>query len=116
MKENADKVISDLKTQLEHLAPELKKINDRLPTIIKESFQTRKQEILDKHQFVVSLGVPVKKQEDLSETYAIPTPKYRKSVNVEPQVTEVGYKPEPTLPDSVYEDILQTIHDLGKQF
>lgn len=116
MKENADKVISDFKTQLEYLAPKLEKFQAQLPTIIDELFQQRKQEILDKHQFVASLGVPVKKREDLPETYAIPTPEYRKSVNVEPQVTEVGYKPEPTLPDSVYHNILETIHDVGKTF
>ena len=116
MKENAEKVISDLKTQLKYLAPELEKFNDRLPSIIKGLFKERKQKILDKHQFIVNLGVPVKKREDLPETYAIPTPEIQKSVNVEPRVTEVGYKPEPTLPDSEYQDILQTIHDLGKQF
>ena len=116
MNENAQKVISDLKTQLEYLAPELEKFNDQLPTIIKGLFQEHKQEILDKHQFVASLGVPVKKRKDLPETYAIPTPEIRKSVNLEPRVTEVGYKPEPTLPDSVYHDILQTIHDVGKTF
>ena len=116
MKENVGKVISDLKTQLEYLAPELEKFNDQLPTIIKELFQDRKQEILDKHQFVASLGVPVKKREDLPETYTIPTPEFRKSVNVEPRVTEKGYKIEPKLPDSTYQDILQTIHDVGKVF
>lgn len=116
MNENAQKVISDLRTQLEYLAPELEKFNDRLPIIVKELFRKRKQGILDKHQFVASLGVPVKKQENLPETYAIPTPEIRKSVNVEPRVTKVGYKPEPTLPDSVYHDILQTIHDVGKTF
>ena len=116
MREEAEKVISDIKTQLEYLAPELEKFNNRLPTITKELFQERKQEILDKHQFAASLGVPVKKRGDLPETYAIPTPEFRKSVNVEPQVTEVGYKPEPTLPDSVYHDILQTTHDVGKTF
>jgi len=116
MKENAEKVISDLKTQLEHLTPELEKFNDRLPSIIKGLFKERQQEIFDKHQFIASLGVPVKKRGDLPETYAIPTPEFRKSVNVEPQVTEVGYTPEPTLPDSVYRDILQTIHDVGKMF
>ena len=116
MKEKADKVISDIKTQLEYLAPQLEEFNNQLPTVMKASFQERKKEILDKHQFVASLGVPIKKREDLPETYAIPTPKFRKSVNVEPEVTEVGYKPEPTLPNSVFQDILQTIHDLGKQF
>ncbi len=116
MKENAETVISDLKTQLEHLAPELEKFNDRLPNIIKGLFKERRQEILDQHQFIASLGVPVKKREDLPETYAIPTPEFRKSVNVEPQVTEAGYTPEPTLPISVYEDILKTIQDVGKAF
>ena len=116
MREKAEKVISDLKAQLEYLVPELEKFNDRLPTIIKELLQERKQEIFDKDQFIASLGVPIKKRENLPETYAIPTPEFRKSVSVEPQVTEVGYKPEPTLPDPVYEDILQTIHDVGKTF
>lgn len=116
MKENAEKIISDIKTQLEHLAPELEKFNDRLPNIIKGLFEERQQEILDKHQFIASLGVPIKKREDLPETYAIPTPEFRKSVSVEPQVTEIGYKPEPTLSDSVYHAILQTMHDVGKMF
>lgn len=116
MKDKANKVVSVLKTQLQYITPHLEKFNDQLPTVIKELFQQCKQEILDKHQFVTSLGVPVKKREDLPETYAIPTPEFRKSVNVEPQVTEIGYKPEPTLPDSVYHNILETIHDVGKTF
>ena len=116
MREEAEKVISDFKTQLEYLAPELEKFNDRLPSIIKGLFKERQQEILDKDQFVASLGVPIKKRENLPATYEIPTPEFRKSVNVEPQVTEVGYKPEPKLPDSIYHDILQTIHDVGKTF
>ncbi len=95
---------------------EVDRFNDSLPTVVKQLFQERKQRLLNKNQMVASLGVPVKKREDLPETYAIPTPEFRKSVNVEPQVTEVGYKPEPTLPDSVYHDILQTIHDVGKTF
>ena len=116
MKKEAEKVICDLKTQLEYLEPEIEKYNNKLPTIVKNYLLERKQEILDKHQFAESLGVPVKKRENLPQTYAIPTPEFRKSVNVEPRVTEVGYKPEPTLTDSVYNDILQTIHDVGKTF
>lgn len=113
---SADEIIDNLKTQLGYLIVEVNRFNENLPTAIKHIFQERKQRFLDKNKILAALDVPIKKREDLPETYAIPTPVFRKSVNVEPKVTEVGYKPEPTLPDSVYYDILQTINDLGKQF
>lgn len=113
---NARQIVSKIKTQLGHLIAEIEKYNSDLPTIVTQFFQERKQYLFHKIRMVAALEVPVKKIEDLPKTYAIPTPEFRKSVNVEPQVTEVGYKPEPTLSHSVYYDILQTIHNLGKQF
>ena len=116
IKGKAEQILDDLKTQLGYLMSEVDRFNDSLPMAVKQLFQERKQRFLTKNKMVASLGVPVKKRGDLPATYEIPTPEFRKSVNVEPQVTEVGYKSEPTLPDSVYHAILQTIHDLGKQF
>ena len=116
IKGKAEQILDDLKTQHGYLVSEVDRFNDSLPTVVKKLFQKRKQRLLKKNKMVASLGVPVKKREDLPETYAIPTPEFRKSVNVEPQVTEVGYKSEPTLAEPVYQDILQTIHDLGKGF
>lgn len=116
IKSKAERIIHALKTQYEYLVSEVEKYNDSLPTLVKQLFQERRQYFLDKNEMLASLGVPVKKREDLPETYAIPTPEFRKSVSVEPQVTEVGYEPEPTLAEPVYQDILQIIHDLGKGF
>ena len=116
IKKQAEEIMGELETQRRHVTSEIEKYNNRLPSVVAELFQKRKQEFLDQNQVVAFLGVPVKKREDLPETYAIPTPEFRKSVNVEPRVTEVGYKSEPTLPDPVYHDILQTIHDVGKMF
>ena len=116
IKRKAQEIIDNLKTQLGYLGSEIDRFNNSLPMAVKQLFQERKQRLHNKNKMVADLGVPVKKREDLPETYTIPTPEFRKSVNVEPQVTEVGYKPEPTLPDSVYNDILQTIHDVGKTF
>ena len=116
IKKQAEEIMGELEIQRRHVTSEIEKYNNRLPSVVAELFQKRKQEFLDQNQVVAFLGVPIKKREDLPETYAIPTPEFRKSVNVEPQVTEVGYKPEPTLPDSVYHDILQTTHDVGKTF
>jgi len=33
-----------------------------------------------------------------------------------PRVHEKGYKPEPTLDQAIYDDIVQVLHDVGKQF
>ena len=116
IKGKAEQILDDLKTQHGYLVSEVDRFNDSLPTVVKQLFQERRQRLLKKNEKVASLGVPIKKRENLPKTYDIPTPEFRKSVNVEPQVTEVGYEPEPTLPVSVYEDILQTIHDVGKTF
>ena len=116
LKKRAREIIESIGIQLGDLTSEIERYNGQLPTIVKQLFQKQKQKILDKNKIAAALGVPVKKREDFPETYAIPTPEIRKSINVEPRVTEVGYKPEPTLPDSVYHDILQTIHDVGKTF
>ena len=116
IKRKAQEIIDNLKTQLGYLVSEVDRFNNSLPMAVKQLFQERKQRLRNKNQMIADLGVPVKKREDLPETYAIPTPEFRKKVNIEPRVTEVGYKPEPTLAEPVYQDILQMIHDLGKGF
>lgn len=113
---NAQQIVSKIKTQLGHLIAEIERYNGNLPTTVTQFFQERKQYLFHKIQMVAALEVPVKKREDLPKTYAIPTAEFRKSVSVEPQVTEVAYEPEPTLAEPVYQDILQIIHDLGKGF
>ena len=116
IEKQAEKITGELKTQLEHVTSEIDKYNSQLPTVVAEFFQKRKQEFLDQNQVVAFLAVPVKKRKDLPETYAIPTPEFRKKVNIEPQLTEGSYELEPTLAEPVYQDILQIIHDLGKGF
>ncbi|WP_077324758.1 hypothetical protein [Virgibacillus siamensis] len=40
----------------------------------------------------------------------------KKKIRTLPTVDEKGFQPEPTLPDSTYLDILNIIHDMGKEF
>jgi hypothetical protein len=116
IKRDAQQIINDLKTQLGHLTHEIDGYNARLPNNIEQNFKKRKQQFLDNNNLLGSLGVPIKKREGLPQTYAIPTPQIRKSINAKPNVLARGYKPEPTLNQSVYHDILQTIYDVGKVF
>lgn len=105
-----------LETQLSHLTHQIKDYNTRLHETIEKMFRARKQGFLDNNRILASLNVPIKKREDLPQTYAVPTPEIRKRITPQPVVTTTGYKPDPTLNQSIYLDILQTIHDFGKVF
>ena len=79
-------------------------------------FQTRKEHLLKRNGLMASLGVPIKKRENLPQTFAVPTPATRKKISVtKPAVTEKGYRPEPTLEDATYHQILDYLHGWGKQ-
>ena len=63
------------------------------------------------------MGVPIKKSGGVSSTFSVPTPATRKQISVEkPVVSESGFSPEPSLNMNAYNQILQLIHDVGKQF
>ena len=65
---------------------------------------------------LASLGVPIKKQNHLPETFAIPTPKIAKPIIIEkPVVTDASYKAEPTLDYNTYRHILKLVFDVGQQ-
>ncbi len=116
IKRNANQIIDNLKTQLGYLIAEVNRFNENLPTAIKQLFQKRKQRFLDKNEKLAALDVPIKKRENLPDTYTIPTPELRKKVNIEPSLTKIEDEREPTLAEPVYQDILQIIHDLGIGF
>lgn len=112
----AEGTIQRIKNHAKYSQEQLEEYNTNLQSKIEDIFDGRKQKLLNKNKTLESLGVPIKKTNNLPETYSIPTPKVRKSVNVKPKVTEEGYTPEPTLDQTTYNEILQTIFDLGKVF
>ncbi|CAZ97424.1 hypothetical protein [Zobellia galactanivorans] len=76
----------------------------------------RKQKLLSKNDLLSSLGVPLKKKVGVAETFSIPKPELRKKIKIEPKVYEKGFKPEPTLSNENYQEILKIINDVGKNF
>lgn len=103
--------------QLGNVNSEVQRYNSTLETQIKSAFDSRKNRIKAKSGVLASLGVPIKKSGSPPETFSVPTPQKRKKVTIKkPEVKEAGFTPEPCLDDSVYNDILQMIHDVGKEF
>lgn len=90
--------------------------NNEVLDFAKEKIRERKQKILSKNNLLSSLGVPLKKKIGIAETFSIPKPELRKKIIIEPKVYEKGFKPEPTLSNENYLEILKIINDVGKNF
>lgn len=112
-----DSNISSILKQCINVNTQVSQYNSSLEGQIHSAFKARKERILVKTGVLASLGVPIKKSSSTPETFAITTTKKRKQIRIsKPSVNEVGYKPEPSLDNSVYQDILQIVHDIGKEF
>lgn len=92
-------------------------INDFWYSHIIEEMKKRKKDFLVKNDFMSSLGVPLRKKNNTSETFAIPKPSLRTKIKVDkPEVKKSDFKPEPTITNEIYHQILKLINDVGKNF
>ncbi|MFB2659736.1 hypothetical protein [Shewanella mangrovisoli] len=117
IKSEADNVVSLIVSQNQYLTNDLAKFNDSLEALLSQAFDDRKNQLLKKHDVISALGIPVRKATGTPSTFSVPakrTPVI--SSKPKPEVTAKGYKPEPTLDDAIYRQILKIIHDVGKQF
>jgi hypothetical protein len=108
--------LSNFKRQMGNMTTQVDNYNANLKSAIEQELKKRKDAILRRRNALASLGVPFKKRDDVPQTYSIPTPQFRKSVNVKPEAATGAFKPDPTLDNNSYQDILKTIHDVGKVF
>lgn len=117
IKREADGNIRNIMTNCEHLRRQIESYNNSVRDEVRKALNGRKEHLLKKSNVLSSLGVPIKKKAGVPETFAIPATKATRRISVEkPEVREKGFKPEPTLNDEIYNDILRIIHDVGKQF
>jgi hypothetical protein len=115
IKREADSILNFLQQQASHLAANVQQFNAHLPERAKTLFEKRRAEIMQQNKLVESLGVPIKKATNLPQTFAVPAAVRKKTVS-QPAASTAPYSPEPTLDQTVYEEILQVIHDTGRVF
>jgi len=106
-------VINDIKTIGSELVKEIARYNYSLESNIRGIISDRKTKI---ENIVQILGIPIKKRQDLSSSYEVPTSQSKRNISLKPQVTDNNGNIEYTLEDNIYLDILQVIHDYGKGF
>ncbi|MGG2953388.1 hypothetical protein [Geobacillus stearothermophilus] len=120
---NIDQVNNEYSRKVQYLQnnsmnsrKEVKAFNQTLKGKIQTQFSARKQELLNRRKQMAALSVPIKKSSEVPQTFSIPVPQMKKKIRTLPTVMEKGFKPEPTLPEDTYFDILKLIHDMGKEF
>jgi len=113
MRSEASRIIAIIKTFLEALTRDVETYGINRDNI-EQMFQTRKQRWLNNKNMLALLGIPIKRRDNLSNSFDMPFPE--KAQSIETQVTERRYKPEPTNNEGLYRAILEVIHDTGKVF
>ena len=108
--------LQGIRSRYQNLRKDITEFNNSLKSFIQTLFSQRKEKILGKNQLLSSLGVPLKKKQNVPSTFAVPKPQLREKIVVKPVVRERGFKPEPTLDIENYRKILRIINDVGKNF
>ena len=117
IKKDSDKIINELISHNQYLTNDLSKFNATIESQASQAFEARKQQLLKKNDLMSAIGVPVRKSPDTPTTFSVPAKRTKViSTKRKPKVSEKGFSPEPTLDDSIYQQILGIIHDVGKQF
>jgi len=117
IKQKSDGIINNVSSQNNHLTNDLNQFNATVESTASQAFDARKQQLLSKSDLMSALGVPVRKASGTPSTFSIPAKQTKViATKPKPEVTEKGYKPEPTLDATIYHQILKLIHDVGKQF
>jgi hypothetical protein len=108
--------IDTLKKMEKYVNVDVNNYNITLRERIRDIFINRKKELLKRRDLLSNLVVPIKRSENIPRTFVVPSPNAKKKITVKPQVIEKGFTPEPTLDVQTYRDILNLIHDMGKEF
>lgn len=112
IKRRYTKDIEEIKKYLQWLEKDLNSHNDWIKNNARKFISERKKDLLRDQVFLESIGLPIKRSENIPETYSIPT--VRKKIEItRPSIKRDLKRPEPILPEVEYEYILETISHMS---
>ena len=114
LRSEIDSATVNIEKHLEWIRQDCNQWNDRVPEIAKQCIHNRKQRLFEHSSMVSALGLPMKRRPDADSSSTLPLDRKKRPVTLPPTPNE-PFKPEPTLSDSDYEDILDIIDRLALQ-
>lgn len=103
-----------LRENSERLQKDCTEFNKGLRIQLFEAIKLRKEKASKNSSMIESLGIPLRRRNS-SQTFAPVSVKRKIPIQMPTQYPKPS-KPEPTIPETVYEDILRMINDIGKGF
>lgn len=114
LRREIDSVTVNIEEHLEWIRSDCNQWNNRVTQIAKQCICNRKQRLLEHSDMVSALGLPIKRRPDADTSSNIPLVRKKLSLPL-PRTPLEPFKPEPTLSDTEYDDILEIIDRLALQ-
>ena len=102
--------VNSIKEYLRSLSESAAQFNNQLEKLIASQIKTRKDRLLADAGMTAAIGLPMRKREGASATYAVPVS--RRVPKVEQIKTQGSFKPEPALSDEDYQEILRIMKNM----
>jgi hypothetical protein len=107
-----DTTLSQIEGHLQTLRSDTSKLSAQLPSVARNSIESRRKKLLSDQNLVSSLSYNIKQREGISRTYVAPEVRRKVTATLPPASSE-PYKPEPELPLNEYEHILEVIQNMA---
>lgn len=112
IKAELNNITKKIKTTYERVSSEVEAFNRNLESYATAGFHKRKQQILKQENLLASIGVPVKRSDNIPQSFAVPV--VTRNVIIKPNAPTTTYEPEPVLDEHIYQEILNVIGEFGK--
>jgi hypothetical protein len=106
-----NKDITEINKYLQWSTEEINAFNHLLRAKIRERVEVRRDKLLKDRGMVSALGFPLRRRQEVSETYVVPSVR-RKTTLRSPTTRTNQFVPEPTLETQEYEHILSVISNM----
>lgn len=118
VKQDMEAFRNNLVAQLQHVNREAPLLRGQVREYAAQYLKNRRSQLDGVNKTIVGLGIPIAKKDAIPSTFAIPSERVAKKVEVM-KPSSAGHTQRPALPDpsltsAIYNDILETIHGVGK--
>ena len=113
LREEINSTVMRIEEQLKWIENDCGEWNTRITSVAEDCIRYRKNRLLEQAEMVSALGIPIKRRTDSATTNAVPVVRRRRPVELPPAPKE-AFRPEPELPDTEYDYILNVIDNMAQ--
>ena len=113
LREKINSTVMRIEEQLKWIENDCGGWNIRITSVAEDCILYRKNRLLEQADMVSTLGIPIKMRTDSPVTNAVPIVRKKRPVELPPSSKE-AFRPEPGLPDTEYDYILNVIDNMSQ--